>query len=324
MEIHKANLEAQNTTRAILRPSATGIIPLNPHAQLNAAAAMAGHSPLLISAANASSQNLAATISQSILSQQQVALSQSSQAATPVVGGVLTSQCPTNITQSQPSLQLTAATNSCYTSNGSLMSTSGSAVTPNPAQQIPVSTALPMAYLVSKPTAAATVAAAQAAALAQAQAAQVAVNHNGSLNSSSALASTPQGVMALQNQFYSVAAQQAAAVQNGTDSNSSGSIGGNAFSNILQQDLHSVSPFTSQNPAAQAAAVVAAAQASGMNQSAIAAAQAAAAVAARTNTIPISVASPNLASYHVTPKLKSPAGMLTITSGRGSDKFAPY
>jgi hypothetical protein len=29
-------------------------------------------------------------------------------------------------------------------------------------------------------------------------------------------------------------------------------------------------------------------------------------------------------SYHVTPKLKSPAGLLTVSSGRGTDKFSPY
>jgi hypothetical protein len=26
----------------------------------------------------------------------------------------------------------------------------------------------------------------------------------------------------------------------------------------------------------------------------------------------------------VTPKLKSPAGLLTVSSGRGTDKFSPY
>jgi len=29
-------------------------------------------------------------------------------------------------------------------------------------------------------------------------------------------------------------------------------------------------------------------------------------------------------TYHVTPKLKSPAGLLTVSSGRGTDKFSPY
>ena len=146
MEIHKANLEAQNTTRAILRPPATAIIPLNPQAQFNAAAALVGQNPVLIPTVNASSANYATAITNPILSQQQGTLTPSSQ-------GVMSSPTTQNIAQSQPSLQLTAATNSCYTSNGSLMSTSGSAVTPNPVQQIAVSNSLPMAYLVSKPSA---------------------------------------------------------------------------------------------------------------------------------------------------------------------------
>jgi hypothetical protein len=29
-------------------------------------------------------------------------------------------------------------------------------------------------------------------------------------------------------------------------------------------------------------------------------------------------------SYHVTPKLKTPAGLITVSSGRGTDKFSPY
>ena len=333
MEIHKANLEAQNTTRAILRPPATAVIPLHPHAQLNAAAALVGQNPshpLLMTAANvnASSPHYAA-ITNSFLSQQQGTITQSSQMHTPATCATCFTPSTPNVTQSQPSLQLTAATNSCYSSNGSLMSTSGSGagVSPNPVQ-IAVNSSLPMAYLVSKPGAAAAVAAAQAAAVAQAQAAQIAVNNN--VSSSASTVPSPHGVLTFQNphaanQLYALAAQQAAAVQNGNDANPTASIAGNAVGNILQQDLHPTSPFslgTSQNTAAQAAAV-AAVQAAGMNQTAVAAAQAAAAVAARTNTIPTSV-SPAVASYHVTPKLKSPAGMLTITSGRGSDKFAPY
>ena len=330
MEIHKANLEAQNTTRAILRPSATTIIPMNPQVQLNTAAAIAGQNqsnPLMFSTANVSSQNYAAAITNSILSQQQGIFTQSSQISTPAaVAGLVRSPSMPSVSQSQPSLQLTAATNSCYSSNGSLMSTSGSAVPTNPVQQVAVSSSLPMAYLVSKPAAA--VAAAQAAVAAQAQAVQLSVNNNGSVNSSASTAlSSPQGILTFPyhtNQLYALAAQQAAAVQNGTDSNQTASIAENTIGNFLQQDLHSASNFSSQSTAAQAAAVAAAAQASGMNQNAIAAAQAAAAVAARTNTIPASVTSPAVASYQVTPKLKSPAGMLTITSGRGSDKFAPY
>ena len=315
MEIHKANLEAQNTTRAILRPPATTIIPNYPQAQFNAAAALVGQNPVLIPTVNVSSANYATAITNSILSQQQATLTPSS--------GVMSSPTPPNIAQSQPSLQLTAATNSCYTSNGSLMSTSGSGVTPNPVQQIAVSNSLPMAYHVSKPSAAAAVAAAQAAAVAQAQAAQIAVNSNASVSNQTSTAIAPQQCVLTfpnhNNQLYYLAAQQAVAVQNGTDPNPTASIAGNSIGNFLQQDLHTVSPFSSQ-----AAAAVAAAQASGMNQSAFAAAQAAAAVAARTNTIPASVSNPAVASYHVTPKLKSPSGMLTITSGRGSDKFAPY
>ena len=322
MEIHKANLEAQNTTRAILRPSATTIIPMNPQVQLNTAAAIAGQNqsnPLMFSTANVSSQNYAAAITNSILSQQQGIFTQSSQISTPAaVAGLVRSPSMPSVSQSQPSLQLTAATNSCYSSNGSLMSTSGSAVTPNHVQQIAVSNSLPMGYIVSKPTAAAAVAAAQAAAVAQAQAAQLAVNSSVTLvnNPNNVSAVAPSGVLAFpthNNQLYTLAAQQAAAVQNGTETNA-----GNNLGNFLQQDLHSVSNLASP------AAVAAAAQANGLNQSAIAAAQAAAAVAARTNTIPPTVSSPAIASYHVTPKLKSPAGMLTITSGRGSDKFAPY
>ena len=313
MEIHKANLEAQNTTRAILRPQATSIIPFSPQAQLNAAA-LVGQNPLLIPA---SSANYAAAMTNNLLAQQQVALNQSSQGSVPAAAGVINSHTTPNIAQSQPSLQLTAATNSSYSSNGSLMSTSGSAVTPNPVQQIASSNSHPMAYIVSKPSAAAAVAAAQAAAVAQAQAAQLAVNSSVIVNNpASAPAVAHSGVLAFpnpNNQLYNLAAQQAAAVQNGSETNAANTLG-----TFLQQDLHSVSNLASP------AAVAAAAQASGLNQSAIAAAQAAAAVAARTNTIPPTVSSPAIASYHVTPKLKSPAGMLTITSGRGSDKFAPY
>lgn len=29
-------------------------------------------------------------------------------------------------------------------------------------------------------------------------------------------------------------------------------------------------------------------------------------------------------AYHVTPKLKSPSGLIAVSSGRGTDKFAPY
>ena len=313
MEIHKANLEAQNTTRAILRPQATSIIPFSPQSQLNAAA-LVGQSPLLIPA---SSANYASAMTNTLLSHQQGTPNQSSQGSVPAAAGVMNSTNTPNVAQSQPSLQLSAATNSCYSSNGSLMSTSGSAISPNPVQQIAASNSLPMAYIVSKPSAAAAVAAAQAAAVAQAQAAQLAVNSSIAVNNPT---STPgavglSGVLAFpNNQLYNLAAQQAAAVQNGAETNAANNLG-----SFLQQDLHTVSPFSSQ-----AAAAAAAAQASGMNQSAIAAAQAAAAVAARTNTIPASVSSPAVAPYHVTPKLKSPAGMLTITSGRGSDKFAPY
>ena len=315
MEIHKANLEAQNTTRAILRPQATSIIPFSPQSQLNAAAALVGQNHLLIPA---SSANYATAMTNTLLSQPQGTPSHSSQGAVPAAAGVINSPNTPNLAQSQPSLQLTAATNSCYSSNGSLMSTSGSAVTPNHVQQIAVSNSLPMGYIVSKPTAAAAVAAAQAAAVAQAQAAQLAVNSSVTLvnNPNNVSAVAPSGVLAFpthNNQLYTLAAQQAAAVQNGTETNA-----GNNLGNFLQQDLHSVSNLASP------AAVAAAAQANGLNQSAIAAAQAAAAVAARTNTIPPTVSSPAIASYHVTPKLKSPAGMLTITSGRGSDKFAPY
>ena len=313
MEIHKANLEAQNTTRAILRPQATSIIPFSPQAQLNAAA-LVGQSPLLIPA---SSANYATAMTNTLLSQQQGTPNQSSQGSVPAAAGVINSPTTPNIAQSQPSLQLTAATNSCYSSNGSLMSTSGSAVTPNPVQQIASSNSLPMAYIVSKPSAAAAVAAAQAAAVAQAQAAQLAVNSSVIVNNpASAPAVAPSGVLTFpnpNNQLYNLAAQQAAAVQNGSETNAANTLG-----NLFQQDLHTVSNLASP------AAVAAAAQASGLNQSAIAAAQAAAAVAARTNTIPPTVSSPAIAPYHVTPKLKSPAGMLTITSGRGSDKFAPY
>ena len=312
MEIHKANLEAQNTTRAILRPQATSIIPFSPQSQLNAAA-LVGQSPLLIPA---SSANYASAMTNTLLSHQQGTLNQSSQGSIPTASGVINSPNTPNVAQSQPSLQLSAATNSCYSSNGSLMSTSGSAISPNPVQQIAASNSLPMAYIVSKPSAVAAVAAAQAAAVAQAQAAQLAVNSSVAVNNPT---STPgavalSGVLAFpNNQLYNLAAQQAAAVQNGAETNAANNLG-----SFLQQDLHTVPNLASP------AAVAAAAQASGLNQSAIAAAQAAAAVAARTNTIPPSVSSPAIASYHVTPKLKSPAGMLTITSGRGSDKFAPY
>ena len=30
------------------------------------------------------------------------------------------------------------------------------------------------------------------------------------------------------------------------------------------------------------------------------------------------------AAYHVTPKLKSPSGLIAVSSGRGTDKFSPY
>lgn len=30
------------------------------------------------------------------------------------------------------------------------------------------------------------------------------------------------------------------------------------------------------------------------------------------------------AAYHVSPKLKSPSGLIAVSSGRGADKFAPY
>ena len=337
MEIHKANLEAQNTTRAILRTPATAVIPLLPHSQLNAATALVGQNsihPLLMAASNvsASSQSYPEPVSNSLLSQQQGSMPQSSQLHTPVAGVLSSSNAPAAATQSQPSLHLTAATNSCYSSNGSLMSTSGSGISPN-STQISSSSSLPMAYLISKPATAAAVAAAQAAAVAQAQAAQIAVNNSNTLSSSTpAVVPSPQGVLALPNphtanQLYALAAQQAAAVRNGNNTNPSVTIAANTVSNIFQQELNNpTSPFslgTSQNTSAAQAAAAAAVQAAGMNQNAVAAAQAAAAVAARTNTIPTSV-SPAVASYHVTPKLKSPAGMLTITSGRGSDKFAPY
>lgn len=45
--------------------------------------------------------------------------------------------------------------------------------------------------------------------------------------------------------------------------------------------------------------------------------------------LPVSSATPpnptNITnSYHVTPKLKTPAGLITVSSGRGTDKFSPY
>ena len=50
----------------------------------------------------------------------------------------------------------------------------------------------------------------------------------------------------------------------------------------------------------------------------------AAAAAAHRPTPSSSSTAPSTPAYHVTPKLKSPAGMLTSITSRGIDKFAPY